>query len=227
MSEATTDGGIFGSEKRREKGLFLLRKFLAACDLAYRRSKKRSLPDWVANFVDCTLPDDIAETPDTKSASLSLSGFWDTGDTLISGWKVGAGDPSIVDSVAWSALLRLRPLQEFWRLELRENHRVRLTELLAETWIIDPAPVPPHAVIPGLGIQDWRVAPTHLSDGRGAALYTRDESGQTKVIWGPETDPSTWTEEIERALSLFQQDQICLLQALPDHPAKAKQQVLG
>ena len=220
MSDPSTEGGIFGSEKGREKGFFLFRKFLAACDLAYRRSKKRSLPDWIASVVDSTLPNEVGETPDPKSAGLKISGFWQEGNTLISGWRVG-DKPSNLDSIAWQALLRLRPLQEFWRLELRENHRVRLTELLAETWIIDPTPIPPHAVIPGLGIQDWKEAPQNLPDGRGAALHTRDETGEPKLIWGPDTESTKWVQELERALELHKQNQVCFLQGLLENPEQA------
>jgi hypothetical protein len=55
----------------------------------------------------------------------------------------------------WLALLWSRPLQDFWRQELRESHFTELKKLVPESWVLDPTPLPPHGVIPGLDIQDW------------------------------------------------------------------------
>ena len=51
----------------------------------------------------------------------------------------------------WFGLFWSRPLQKFWRRELRASHWAKLKSLIPQTWVMDPAPVPHHAVIPGAG----------------------------------------------------------------------------
>jgi hypothetical protein len=54
------------------------------------------------------------------------------------------------------ALLWNRNLQEFWRQELGEGFLKQLKQLTPYTWLLDPAPLPPHAAIPELNLTDWR-----------------------------------------------------------------------
>jgi hypothetical protein len=54
------------------------------------------------------------------------------------------------------ALLWNRNLQSFWRQELGDSFFHRLLGLAPYTWIVDPAPLPPHAAIPELSLTDWR-----------------------------------------------------------------------
>ena len=55
----------------------------------------------------------------------------------------------------WFALFWMRPLREFWRRELSERHFLELQKHIPYTWILDPTPLPQHAVIPGLEINRW------------------------------------------------------------------------
>lgn len=63
--------------------------------------------------------------------------------------------PSSLNDPLWLALLRLRPLREFWERELRRSAVESLLEVLAKAWLLDPAPLPPGAVIPGLELASW------------------------------------------------------------------------
>jgi hypothetical protein len=56
----------------------------------------------------------------------------------------------------WFALFWLKPLREFWRRELGEKYFLKLREVIPYTWLLDPTPLPQHAVIPRLEIHDWR-----------------------------------------------------------------------
>ena len=58
----------------------------------------------------------------------------------------------------WFALFWMRPLREFWRRELGEKYFLKLQEVIPYSWPLDPTPLPQHAVIPRLEIQDWREA---------------------------------------------------------------------
>jgi hypothetical protein len=55
----------------------------------------------------------------------------------------------------WLALFWSRPLQEFWRQEVGEKGQKLLQRIIPYSWVLDPAPLPPHAVIPELNIQSW------------------------------------------------------------------------
>ena len=52
-------------------------------------------------------------------------------------------------------LLWNRHLRDFWRRELGSAFFERLLRVVPRTWILDPAPLPPHAAIPGLEIVHW------------------------------------------------------------------------
>ena len=63
--------------------------------------------------------------------------------------------PPDTEAPLWPALLRLRPLREFWELELRRNHFETLLSVMPDAWVLDPAPVPHGAVIPRLDLAGW------------------------------------------------------------------------
>src|SRR5260221_7670842 len=54
------------------------------------------------------------------------------------------------------ALLWNRHLNGFWKQHLGEAFFERMLKLTPYTWIVDPAPLPPHAAIPELGLTDWQ-----------------------------------------------------------------------
>lgn len=56
----------------------------------------------------------------------------------------------------WFALFWLQPLREFWRRELGDKYFTTLQQVIPYTWLLDPTPLPQHAVIPRLEIHDWR-----------------------------------------------------------------------
>ena len=52
----------------------------------------------------------------------------------------------------WLALFWLRPLRELWRRELRDAQFKRLQKIIPYSWVMDPAPLPYHGVIPRLDV---------------------------------------------------------------------------
>jgi len=56
----------------------------------------------------------------------------------------------------WFALFWLKPLRQFWRRELGDKYFLKLRQVIPYTWLLDPTPLPQHAVIPRLEIHDWR-----------------------------------------------------------------------
>lgn len=55
------------------------------------------------------------------------------------------------------ALIHHPALAGYWRDRLGEDDVAFLRNIVPPTWVVDPAPVPPHAVIPGLTVHDQAV----------------------------------------------------------------------
>ncbi len=107
----------------------------------------------------------------------------------------------------WFALFWLRPLREFWRRELGERHWLKLQAVIPYTWIVDPAPLPHHAVIAGLEINDWRELATFSQKQRDLILKI---SGFSDLAWGSrgvdlaqDLPHLEWQRAVERALERF------------------------
>ena len=81
----------------------------------------------------------------------------------------------------WFAMFWMRPLQAFWRRELGERHWLKLQQVIPYTWIVDPAPLPHHAVIAGLEINDWRELGSFSQKQRDLILKI---SGYSDLAWG-------------------------------------------
>jgi hypothetical protein len=107
----------------------------------------------------------------------------------------------------WFGLFWSRPLQKFWRRELRASHWSRLKSLIPQTWIVDPAPVPHHAVIPALEIQDWRELKKFSQRQREFVMKV---SGFSELAWGSrgvfvgqDLPQREWSDCIEQAITSF------------------------
>lgn len=107
----------------------------------------------------------------------------------------------------WFGLFWSRPLQKFWRRELRASHWAKLKSLIPQTWVIDPAPVPHHAVIPALEIQDWRELKKFSQKQREFVLKV---SGFSELAWGgrgvfvgQDLPQREWSDCIEQAITSF------------------------
>jgi len=107
----------------------------------------------------------------------------------------------------WFALFWAKPLQSYWRRELSDRHWRKLKTLIPRTWILDPAPVPHHAVIPGLGIQDWRELRDFSQREREYVLkisgFSEFSWGSRGVFVGQDLPHKEWAEQIDRAISSF------------------------
>lgn len=107
----------------------------------------------------------------------------------------------------WFALLWLQPLREFWRRELGENYFLKLQQTIPYTWLLDPTPLPQHAVIPRLEIQDWREAARFSQKKRDLLLKVSGFSplgwGSRGVALGADLPHTEWERGIEQALANF------------------------
>ncbi|MFM1768676.1 MAG: hypothetical protein RJA22_1205 [Verrucomicrobiota bacterium] len=105
------------------------------------------------------------------------------------------------------ALLWNRNLRGFWRQELGEGFFQRLLKLLPYTWVVDPAPLPPHAAIPELNLTDWQQLKTLSQRERELILKV---SGFSELAWGSrgvhlgsDLSAADWGAAVDGALGTF------------------------
>ncbi len=107
----------------------------------------------------------------------------------------------------WFALFWLRPLREFWRRELTERHFLKLQEVIPYTWLLDPAPLPQHAVIPLLEIHGWEELKHFSQKQRELILkisgFSETAWGSRGVELGTDLPQGEWAGSIQRALEDF------------------------
>lgn len=107
----------------------------------------------------------------------------------------------------WLALFWSRPLREYWRRELSERNFLRLQEHVPMSWVLDPAPLPHHAVIPGLEISDWRELAAFSQKQRDLVLkvsgFSPQAWGSRGVVVGSDVPGGEWAAAVEGALAEF------------------------
>ena len=126
----------------------------------------------------------------------------------------------------WFAFFWLQPLREFWRRELGDKYFRQLQRIIPYTWILDPTPLPQHAVIPRLEIQDFREAAKFSQKERDLLLKVSGFSplgwGSRGVSLGADLPHAEWERRIHDALANFEQEPVILQQfhkgRLFDHP---------
>jgi len=109
------------------------------------------------------------------------------------------------------AFLWMDSLKHFWREQLGEKTLAALRGVFPYTWIMDPTPLPPHAVIPELGIHDWLEMGHFSQKQREMVLkisgFSERACGSRGVYVGHDLPANEWAEAIRRALESF-----------PEHP---------
>jgi hypothetical protein len=107
----------------------------------------------------------------------------------------------------WLALFWSRPLQEFWRQEIGEKGQKLLQRLIPYSWVLDPTPLPVHAVIPELNIQSWTELERFSQKQRELVLKI---SGFSPLAWGSrgvhvgsDMSAEQWAEQVRLGLEEF------------------------
>ena len=126
----------------------------------------------------------------------------------------------------WFALFWMQPLREFWRRELGEKYFVKLQEVIPYSWLLDPTPLPQHAVIPRLEIHDWREAAKFSQKDRDLLLKVSGFSplgwGSRGIALGVDLPHSEWEKRIDHALATFESSPTIMQRfhkgSLFDHP---------
>lgn len=107
----------------------------------------------------------------------------------------------------WSALFWSHPLRETWRRELRDSNFRQLQQLFPQSWVLDPAEVPHHAVIPGLGIQSFREMKEFSQKERELVVklsgFNEKAWGSRSVTIGQDVAQEEWAAVVEGALESY------------------------
>ncbi len=119
--------------------------------------------------------------------------------------------PALEEKLAL-ALLRHPLLRPHWQRELGEATFSILRDLVPRTWVLDPRPVPPAAIIPdlhlgGRAVADWRdLSGASQKDRR----YVVKPSGFSPLAWGSrglsvghDLSQQEWAAALEHALAAF------------------------
>lgn len=105
------------------------------------------------------------------------------------------------------ALLWNRNLQEFWRRELGERFLHRMQEIVPETWVVDPTPLPPHGAIPNLELTDWAQLKSLSQRDRQLILkisgFSEKAWGARGVFLGSDLSTADWSVAVDEAIREF------------------------
>ncbi len=112
----------------------------------------------------------------------------------------------------WLALFHHPMLQSFWEKELDNRSLEILRTLVPASWILDPTPLPPHAVIPDLEIDgnalnDWKLLEKLTKKQREFVLkpsgFSELAYGSRGVAIGHDLPEEEWGNHLREALNNF------------------------
>ena len=121
--------------------------------------------------------------------------------------KVTAPFKPWLEEKMWSALFWSHPLREVWERELRESNWKRLRAIFPQSWIVDPAEVPHHAVIPGLEIGSFEELKGFSQKERGLVLklsgFNEEAWGSRSVTVGQDASQAEWGAAVDHAIHSY------------------------
>lgn len=114
---------------------------------------------------------------------------------------------AFLEEKLWFGLFWMKPLESFWVRELGGRSFEALRKCIPRTWILDPAPLPPQAVYPGLEIQSWDELKTFSQKQRQLVLkisgFSERAWGSRGVVVGHDVSQTEWALAVEEALDSF------------------------
>jgi len=107
----------------------------------------------------------------------------------------------------WFALFWMKPLEDFWRRELSERAFLALQKVIPYTWLVDPEPLPRHAVLPRLEAHSWDEVAKFSQKRRNFILkvsgFSERAWGSRGVVVASDLPQKEWQTELESALAAF------------------------
>jgi hypothetical protein len=107
----------------------------------------------------------------------------------------------------WLALFWSPQLAGFWTEALSREHHELLQRCIPQGWMMDPTPLPPFAVFPGLNIGSWQEAKRFGGKQRELALkisgFSERGWGSRGVFIGHDLSQEQWAAALDDALASF------------------------
>jgi hypothetical protein len=107
----------------------------------------------------------------------------------------------------WFALFWLKPLEDFWRREMGERAFLALQKSIPYTWLVDPTPLPRHAVLPRLEAHSWSEVAGFSQKRRDFVLkisgFSERAWGSRGVKIGSDMPQGEWKAALQQALFEF------------------------
>lgn len=114
---------------------------------------------------------------------------------------------AFLEEKLWLVLFWAPQLRSWWEHALSPEQLALLQKCIPQGWVVNPAPLPPFAVYPGLNIQSWQEAKRFGGKQRELVLKI---SGFSEVGWGSRSvsighdlSQEQWTEALDEALTSF------------------------
>jgi hypothetical protein len=111
--------------------------------------------------------------------------------------------PSLEEKMMF-ALFWNRNLRDFWHRELGEGFQKRLENHIPYSWVVDPAPLPPHGAIPELNLTDWNQLKTLSQKARNLILkisgFSEQAWGARGVHFGSDLPVDDWSAAVQHAI---------------------------
>ncbi|MEM9399270.1 MAG: hypothetical protein AAF984_03605 [Verrucomicrobiota bacterium] len=110
----------------------------------------------------------------------------------------------------WLAFLWMKPLEDFWMRELGRLYFRDLRNIVPYSWVVHPTALPPHAVLPGLGVHSWEEVTRFSQKQRQLILKISGFSplawGSRGVTLGSDVSGDAWKMALQQALNSFEKN---------------------
>ena len=121
--------------------------------------------------------------------------------------NITAPPKSYLEEKMLFALFWNRNLQSFWQRELGGRFVERMENIIPNTWLIDPAPLPPQGAFPGLNLTDWRQLSELSQKDRQLVLklsgFNANAWGARSVRLGSDMPQREWAAAVNEAIADF------------------------
>lgn len=114
---------------------------------------------------------------------------------------------AFLEEKLWLVLFWVPQLADFWQRALKPEDLALLRRCIPQGWVMNPAPLPPQAVYPGLEIHSWEEARRFGSRQRELVLKV---SGFSEIGWGSRSvsighdlSQDQWNAALDAALAAF------------------------
>jgi hypothetical protein len=134
---------------------------------------------------------------------------------------------AFLEEKLWLALFWTPQLEWWWREQLPHSQLDLLRRCIPQGWVVNPEPLPPFAIYPGLNIGSWQEAKRFGGKQRQLALkisgFSERGWGSRGVFIGHDLSQDQWAAALDEALASFPKNPFLLQEfhtgRVVEHPA--------